>query len=74
MINFTKYKNTDSNLLLQPRHYSLCSFSIDVYFIAHTHKLYICSRNPECSGYEITYGDFTLTGYNSQKIKCEKCG
>ncbi|VFP84212.1 DNA topoisomerase 1 [Candidatus Erwinia haradaeae] len=52
----------------------LCGLTMDVYFIDHQRKLYICARNPECIGYEIEYGEFKLKGYTGQVIQCEKCG
>ncbi|VFP83057.1 type I DNA topoisomerase [Candidatus Erwinia haradaeae] len=64
----------DATALKGKRYCKLCGLSMDPYFMDHQRKLHVCSRNPECSGYEIEYGEFKLKGSKGPTIQCEKCG
>ncbi|WP_317928707.1 type I DNA topoisomerase [Halioxenophilus sp. WMMB6] len=64
----------ESRLLRSKRRCPICNTAMDSYLMDETHKIHICGRNPDCSGYEVEEGKFKIKGYDGPTIECDKCG
>ena len=53
---------------------SKCDLSMDNYLLDETHKLHVCSNNPDCDGFEVEEGAFKIKGYDGPTLSCHKCG
>ena len=53
---------------------SKCDTSMDNYLLDESHKLHICSDNPDCDGFEVEEGVFKIKGYDGPILSCHKCG
>ena len=51
-----------------------CDMSMDNYLLDESHKLHICSNNPDCDGFEVEEGAFKIKGYDGPILSCHKCG
>jgi DNA topoisomerase-1 len=47
---------------------------MDNYLIDETRKLHVCGNNPDCAGFEIEQGQYTIKGYEGPVLECDKCG
>jgi len=61
------------NLIIKHR-CSKCDLSMDNYLLDETHKLHVCSNNPDCDGFEVEEGAFKIKGYDGPTLSCHKCG
>lgn len=62
-------------LLLREKHRcSICGTAMDSYLIDETRKLHVCGDNPDCPGFEVENGQFTIKGYDGPVLECDKCG
>ena len=53
---------------------SKCDLSMDNYLLDESHKLHVCSNNPDCDGFEVEEGAFKIKGYDGPTLSCHKCG
>ncbi len=53
---------------------SKCKTAMDNYLIDETRKLHVCGNNPDCPGFEIEEGQYTIKGYEGPVLECDKCG
>ena len=53
---------------------SKCDMNMDNYLLDESHKLHICSNNPDCDGFEVEEGAFKIRGYDGPTLSCHKCG
>ena len=51
-----------------------CDLSMDNYLLDESHKLHVCSNNPDCDGFEVEEGAFKIKGYDGPTLSCHKCG
>jgi len=51
-----------------------CDMSMDNYLLDESHKLHVCSNNPDCDGFEVEEGAFKIKGYDGPTLSCHKCG
>ncbi|MFV2056225.1 MAG: type I DNA topoisomerase [Thiohalomonadales bacterium] len=51
-----------------------CAAAMNHFLIDEERKLHICSRSPDCLGFEIELGHFRIKGYEGPIIECDKCG
>ncbi|BFM06980.1 type I DNA topoisomerase [Halioxenophilus aromaticivorans] len=73
-VDVDKDEEAESKLLRAKRRCSLCNTAMDSYLLDEGHKIHICGRNPDCSGYEIEKGQFKIKGYDGPVLECDKCG
>ena len=60
--------------LITKRRCSKCDLSMDNYLLDESHKLHVCSNNPDCDGFEVQEGAFKIKGYDGPTLSCHKCG
>jgi len=53
---------------------SACDTAMDSYVVDEKRKIYVCGRNPDCSGFEVENGTFVVKGYEGPTLECDKCG
>lgn len=67
-------EEAESRMLLKKHRCKLCNSSMESYMIDDTRKLHVCGNNPDCSGFEVEYGQFRIKGYEGPTLECDKCG
>jgi len=67
-------EEAQARLLVSKRRCSVCRSAMESYLIDEKRKMHICGDNPDCSGYEIEWGQFRLKGYDGPIVECDKCG
>lgn len=73
ILNLLEREVVDTNVLRALRRCNKCGTAMDSYLIDNQRKLHVCGNNPLCDGYEIEQGKFSIKGYDSLIIECEKC-
>ena len=73
-VNIEEDDEAESKLLLHKHRCKLCNTSMDSYLLDETRKLHICGNNPDCSGYEVEFGQYVIKGYEGPVLECDKCG
>lgn len=73
-VNIEEDDEAESKLLLYKHRCKLCNTSMDSYLLDETRKLHICGNNPDCSGYEVEFGQYVIKGYEGPVLECDKCG
>ena len=63
----------ESRILRNRRRCPECNTAMSSYLIDATRKLYLCSNNPDCKGFEVEVGKFRIKGYDGPVITCDKC-
>jgi DNA topoisomerase-1 len=73
-VNIEEDDEAESKLLLHKHRCKLCNTSMDSYLLDETRKLHVCGNNPDCSGYEVEFGQYVIKGYEGPVLECDKCG
>ncbi len=63
----------EARILRTLHHCKKCQSVMDSFLIDEQRKLHICSRNPDCVGFEVEHGKFKIKGYDGPVINCDKC-
>ena len=63
----------ESKLLRKKRRCKICSTAMDGYLIDENRKLHVCGNNPDCSGFEVEFGEYKIKGYDGPVLECDKC-
>ncbi len=66
--------DAESEFLRTRRRCPVCRAVMRGYVIDERRKIYICSANPNCPGYEIEEGEFKIRGAEGPAVECERCG
>ena len=51
----------------------VCQTSMQPFNIDNSHRLHICSKNPDCEGYKLETGEFTSGNQSVTEINCGHC-
>lgn len=63
----------ESRLLRSKHRCSQCQTAMSSYLIDDKRKLHLCGNNPDCSGFEVEFGDFKVAGHTDVALICDKC-
>ena len=63
----------ESRLLRNKHRCQECGTAMNSYLIDSERKLHLCSKNPDCPGFEVEQGQFKIKGYDGPTLECDKC-
>lgn len=72
-VNDQQDDEADAREILHKRRCKICDYTMDSYLVDEGRKLHVCSKNPDCNGFEIEQGKFKIKGYEGPVINCDKC-
>ena len=74
IVNIDEDDEAESRQLMKKHRCGLCDTAMDSYLVDTTRKLYVCGKNPTCSGFMVEKGKFVVKGYDGPSLVCDKCG
>ncbi len=63
----------ESRILMNKRRCGICDSAMDSYLVDTNRKLHVCGNNPDCSGFEVEFGEYRIKGYEGPVLECDKC-
>lgn len=66
-------EEAESRLLRTKRRCEICDTRMDGFIVDSKRKLHVCSKNPDCVGFAVEFGQFKGASQTGPELECDKC-